>query len=476
MDPGSKRHSGTKPERANQGPERKGSVQRARQLLEAGERPKVLTPEAKKDFLEAPSTSSKASHMTQWPLPDNSTQPGAFLDPQGSHISRGRPPPRPPRPDAPSPSVYSERSAPGTAPSPLHFKQPYQSFSQPFPRRSSAQSPAGESSSLASQRSAASFTPGISVINEDRRSAVSDTASAPSISNFPLSTPYNGTKTASLAPPQPPPLSRSTQHHSNRKSFVSPIPEESGSSENLEGSYASSTAVPSLGSGPCKSKILGTYLDADSEDSEEAQDFPEGENGEGLVRQASLGKRSKPSLRVIRKPNPDFSQNQASASEGTVERGFPGTAVSGSQNDGLKVPSPKASFSSLSDRSYEFDLEKGAFVLDIGQSHPTPQQAQDDTGNRASTSADLPRAAPTMSDIRPGARRPPRLDMNAVRDAEARGSLTRMSDLIKRATKLATNLDHGRTASRNDVLNDAGGSRLPPWGKCNVSAAYEQLN
>lgn len=474
MNPGSKRYSGSKPERAKQGPERKGSVQRARQLLEAGERPKVLTPDSK-EFLEAPATSSKASHMTQWPLPDNSIQPGTFLDPQGSHVPRG-PPPRPPRPDAPSPSVYSERSAPGAAPSPLHLKQSYQSFSQPFPRHSSAQPLTGESSSLASRRSAASFTPGISVTNEDRRSTVSDTDSAPSISNLPLSTPYNGTKTASLAPPQPPPLSRSTQHHSNRRSFVSPIPEESGSSENLEGSRASGTAVLSVDSGPRKSKILGTYLDADSEDNEELQESPEEENGEGLVRQASLGKRSKPSLRVIQKPNADSSLKQASASEGIAERDFPGTAVSGSQNDGLKVSSPKASFSSLSDRSYEFDLEKGAFVLDIGQPHPTSQQSHNDTGNQARTSADLPRAAPTMSDIRPGARRPPRLDMNAVRDAEARGSLTSMSDLIKRATKLATNLDHGRTASRNDVLNDAGGSRFPPWGKCNISIAYEQLN
>ncbi|KAK4609035.1 hypothetical protein CLAFUR4_14477 [Fulvia fulva] len=45
-------------------------------------------------------------------------------------------------------------------------------------------------------------------------------------------------------------------------------------------------------------------------------------------------------------------------------------------------------------------------------------------------------------------RRPPRLDVDAVRDAEARGSLTSLPDLIKRATKLASNLDRGKTASR----------------------------
>ena len=45
-------------------------------------------------------------------------------------------------------------------------------------------------------------------------------------------------------------------------------------------------------------------------------------------------------------------------------------------------------------------------------------------------------------------RRPPRLDVDVVRDAEARGSLTSLPDLIKRATRLASNLDRGKTASR----------------------------
>lgn len=49
---------------------------------------------------------------------------------------------------------------------------------------------------------------------------------------------------------------------------------------------------------------------------------------------------------------------------------------------------------------------------------------------------------------RVGSRRPPRLNVDAVRDAEARGSLTSLPDLIRRATRLASNLDRGRTASR----------------------------
>ena len=63
---------------------------------------------------------------------------------------------------------------------------------------------------------------------------------------------------------------------------------------------------------------------------------------------------------------------------------------------------------------------------------------------------DLKPAPLGMADQRPNKKRPPRLnvDMDAVRDAEARGSMTSLPDLIRRATKLASNLDRGRTASR----------------------------
>jgi len=52
-------------------------------------------------------------------------------------------------------------------------------------------------------------------------------------------------------------------------------------------------------------------------------------------------------------------------------------------------------------------------------------------------------------------RRPPKLDIDAVRAAEARGSMTSLPDLIKRATRLAAMIEKGkRPASRFDNLND----------------------
>ena len=60
----------------------------------------------------------------------------------------------------------------------------------------------------------------------------------------------------------------------------------------------------------------------------------------------------------------------------------------------------------------------------------------------------------TMPQLRQQAmRRPPPLDIDAVRNAEARGSLTSLPDLIRRATQLATMIDKGkRPASRLDDL------------------------
>ncbi|KAK5136196.1 hypothetical protein LTR08_004033 [Meristemomyces frigidus] len=49
---------------------------------------------------------------------------------------------------------------------------------------------------------------------------------------------------------------------------------------------------------------------------------------------------------------------------------------------------------------------------------------------------------------RAGKRRPARLNVDTVKEAEARGSLTSLPDLIQRATRLASNLDRGKTASR----------------------------
>ena len=64
-----------------------------------------------------------------------------------------------------------------------------------------------------------------------------------------------------------------------------------------------------------------------------------------------------------------------------------------------------------------------------------------------------------MSSKVPVTKRPPKLDIDAVRDMEARGSTTSLAELIKRAAKAASNLDRGKTASRLNMLDMFGGSR-----------------
>lgn len=93
------------------------------------------------------------------------------------------------------------------------------------------------------------------------------------------------------------------------------------------------------------------------------------------------------------------------------------------------------------------DYEKIHFINGL----PTPM-------SQTSTVSVLHNEGHDMCSKVPMSKRPPRLDIAAVREAEARGSMTSLSDLIKRATRLASNLDRGKTASRLGHL-DMFGSR-----------------
>ena len=420
--------------------ERQGSVRRAREMLEAGRRqePHADTgvPPLRKDV----------AHMTQWPLPTENSQTN-MVDSHVRHLTpQGPPPQRPPRPDMPSPSVYSERSVPDVAPSPLHIKRPVPSFSQPLshssPPRVAVQRPPPSSPS-----SAAVSTPRVSVATEDllRHSTVSSAASMASIPDFPfpaqrLPADPSQRNEATLAPP---PVGRQVV---NRVSSVSPIPEEQSDGKV---SYVSSRAIPSWTSAKAESEILGTYLDgvSDGDDDDGEPDYAVNGNNSTLVRQASIGKRGQPSVCMIRR----------STAESPVPPSFSKEISAGKARRG--------SFLTSSSDSSHFDLDKAPFVLDVGQQHPEHVNSE----ALAKEIEVFPRAMPTMSDKRPGGRRPPPLNMGAVRDAEKRGSLTSLPDLIRRATKLATNLEHGRTASRNDLLG--GGPSRFPFGKQSESTS-----
>lgn len=442
-------------------PSRKGSVKRARELLEAGVRPTRAPPVPKPPPL-------RPGHQTQWPLPASGLQPRPLnpnplpqQHPRYWH-PRGPPPARPPRPSEvpsqlPSPSVYSVRSGQASEVSLNYPSRPARSFSHPKPPQSlppPRPRPGANDDSCVSPTSTVDMNSRISFTTDDlfRQSTASSTVSVPIMP--PVRTPE---------PPVPPvdPRSRTaglTAPNSRvsraRRSSVSPIPEsvEFADPRQTLGSLASSRAIPSSwGSSPAESEILGAYLDDASDEDKNNAEIDQ-DQGETLVRNASLGKRQKPTMRTIMKSNPNSEVSipdvpSTNPREEKNEKAATGLTEGAAVGQAVHAPNParRNSDSTTSAEScvdpekprfadvvYKTALEKGVVALPA-----------------------LPKAAPTMSDKRPGGRKPPRLDMDAVRDAETRGSLSSLSDLIRRATKLASNLDRGRTASRADLVADS---------------------
>ncbi|KAJ5427929.1 hypothetical protein N7445_009383 [Penicillium cf. griseofulvum] len=434
-------------------PNRKGSVKRARQMLDAGERPERASPPQQ---MRHPPVPRNIPNQAQWPLPDSGLPPNpinqrpGYFPPRGP--PRGPPPRRPPHPSEIQ-SIYSERN--GQVPERRldPNQRPPRSFSQLQPpplvqsRRPINDAPASPTSTI-------DMTPRISIATDDlfRQSVASTTPSIPDVPRFPPTVPVESglsqddprSRTAGLV--APPNVRRPPW---GRQSSVSPIPEEFADSRLTKCSVASSRAIPSSwGSGPAESEILGAYLDIDSDDDQRSPGLQEDDTR--LVRNASIGKRGKPTMRTILKSNPvsvvDMpAPTPEESAKGTVARSL-GMGAATSQM--LHPPSQlrKSSTTTASNESLEgADPEKPPFM----QQYDSPSDAR--LEKELEAFGDLPQAAPTMSDNRPGGRKPPALNMHALRDAEARGSLSSLTDLIRRATKLATNLDHGRTASRADL-------------------------
>ncbi|EUC32227.1 hypothetical protein COCCADRAFT_6034 [Bipolaris zeicola 26-R-13] len=279
-------------------------------------------------------------------------------------------------------------------------------------------------------------------------SSIASDSSIGSIPDFPVPQPpmpniQQTRRFPSIGPP--PSARRGPSSYYTQMSYVSPIVEESESHstaiQSQRGSFASSNVFPS--------NADAFYPDDDPFSDEEGtidsnmdtlsaseHDDQRGlvQPSPGLVRQASLGRRTKPSLMTIRSVEPS----------GDKKNGLnkPRTDASGIAAMGLG----SAAFSSR-------DSSPGRARSPLSRSTSSESTSTLQTFRMKSAAGGT--ASPLQQELRPIAlgdraatRRPPRLDMDAVRDAEARGSLTSLPDLIRRATRLASNLDRGRTASR----------------------------
>ena len=293
----------------------------------------------------------------------------------------------------------------------------------------------------------------------------------------------------------PPPTSRraASSYYSQHTMMVSPIPEESGSSRGVSqaskhGSYASSAAIPTnWGAGSSDPYIQD--MDAPVGDRNTVYDSAIDENEEpGLVRQASLGRKSKPTIVTTGRSSSARSRgNTLSGDElgnptESVEMGniprHQRTASSGYVSPVSDIGSPKLitikGHSSNSSKSSnvssplsqppqavlkeEYPLEKPRMSWRKGPDTRMSLAMAKELGFNSSSSDDRevsPESTRRMSTnlghggTFKGSRRlvPPRLNLDAVRDAEARGSLTSLPDLIRRATKLAAHLETGRPGS-----------------------------
>lgn len=434
-----------------------GSVRRARELLEAGVRRELPAQSPYGNSAQSPGPIQGLQPRGKPPTRSNPVpmaQQGK-LAPSNSFTPRGPPPLRPRRPDdLPSP-LQNDPAVPTQARQPLPTSDERDSYVSPT-----------------------------AMIGKDYRSSAGSEALTDISENIPA--PPVAATQATTAPPRrntnlaPPPTSRrgpSSYYSRGTGPFVSPIAEEFSDNSPKKDSYASSAVIPlSWGSGPPESDVLGNYhdvstseSDSDSDDDFRRSDVSNDDHEPAqVVRQASLGKRGKPALRTIsNRSQPGQGKHRVAEETGLALTGNQGSAGATRRDSGdgaLRYPSTvdlesrASTVSSDSSDSSGFYLEKAP--IGSGSSRPrAPEQVDRNVSGTERNAGGLATPAPGMSEKVPESRRPPRLNVDAVREAEARGSLTSLTDLIKRATTLASNLERGRTASRLGFLDMLNGGR-----------------
>jgi hypothetical protein len=356
----------------------------------------------------------------QWPLPDDeATVPGfsPVIPPRSPKRIQQFQNDRPLSDEYPIQQLSPAYAQPSAAD---YLQPPSPKYRQP--------SPTDETFSPSTSRSSRPLTDA---------SLASEASSLGEIPDFPVPQPplpfiqqnQQARRMPSLGPP--PSSRRGPSSYYTQMSYVSPIAEESDTRSDLmrsrHGSYASSNVFPTNNDdfydnddlfsddGSTITSERGTISPGPAE-----QDDRRGlvAQSPALLRQASLGRRTKPSLMTIK------SVDSLGKSK---PMGLGATASAAQGSNSTTARNVGASSSSSSLRNMQL----------AGASEPDSTEFSPQEDTRAATLAD-----------RAGMRRPPRLDMDAVRDAEARGSLTSLPELIRRATRLAANLDRGKTASR----------------------------
>ncbi|KAI1755694.1 hypothetical protein F4782DRAFT_538176 [Xylaria castorea] len=346
---------------------------------------------------------SRPTPVPQWPLAGPIASPAsAESAPYRPPPGRSQPPQRPPRPSR-VPSILDSSRVQDPTPT---FQYTPQGMGAPD--LSAPETPVTQSS---------------------RPSTLSSVGSIP---DFPLPVAAPSAPSRRSVNLGPPPSSRrGASSFYSTASFVSPIPEESPKTKSHT-SYASSAAIPESFGSLSPSSQTDPYFD---ESIAEESVISDDADDRSLVRSASIGKRGKPSLVTTKVPDKPSSMPHRPAAKPIQNSPFAGGTgyIEGSSSSSSRTTAKTAVGSGLTS-----DTMLNAF----------------ESASATDPSA-VPRKDPQFKPSRlSGLRRPPRLDIDAVRAAEARGSLTSLPDLIRRATRLATLMDRGRRpASRLDDLD-----------------------
>lgn len=422
-----------------------GSVRAARERLEAGD----VGPR-----LAGPSNDYQSRTQNQWPLLIN----GQNAPPQ----SKGAPPQRPPRPSY-VPSILDNSKVKEQM---VSYNQSQQS-KQPILQQAKYWEP---NYVLSPQTPG---TPGTGISSSSSRDSAG--SSVGSIPDFPVPAipinpppPIQSRRIANLGPP--PSSRRGASSYYSSSSFVAPIPEESMEMMHQPGLHSPmkpSNAQAWLGN----DSYYGSEIYDDEIDDRETRS-PDHDESSGLVRQASLGKQYKPSLTTVNQrkghspPKLTAVDQTALANETMVfvesidadefdekprvEESMEGTTF-------LRNPSEESN-----ENRKEALLRENTTSSSTGSSRSlSPSEPVDprieriigglEKGGAIASGTTPPNvSSPPLS---PTPRRPPPIDMDRVKQAESRGSLTSLTDLIRRATKVKSNLERGRTASRLGMLD-----------------------
>ncbi|MCJ1474576.1 hypothetical protein MMC13_003235 [Lambiella insularis] len=463
----------------------------------------------------------KPRPIPQWPLSSedgDTKQMSNFPLPIPFSHGGGKPPQRPPRPTY-VPSILDTSRLRDHTPV-YQYRQPLsppgaelQQDGNYWDRNYPLSSPSTDSAPLGTPKTAHSGTSFSS-------SRLSTSSSVGSIPDFPVPTipailPLQPTRRA-LGPP--PSSRRGASSYYSQNSFVAPIPEEAAESvKNSHGSFASSHVMPtSWGDDLPESYVLDEDKDDEVGDGADSRSSRSGDHDEStsLVRKLSLGRRQKPLLTNLKGPDdinkedlyaePDNTENQepvgmskpnmisrAAVSAAALEE----ARITGLQNARNGPTSSEHDKVSRKNALLNPTTVSGGFLKSksaTGSRDPSPGRSSLDPrvrhvlgglekGGAIAPGTLSPITSPSSEGVNRNKVSHRQDSLDAVKDQEVRGSLTSLPELIRRATRLASNLDRGKTASRlglfdmlnaSDLRTEKGDGRVRSGSITNILASF----